>query len=658
MHRKAGLGYKGVMRATIRPCIALIALFAVTPALAQPADPIAALRADRWSDAQRAAAAYADPVATKLVTYYRLQAPGAATTDEIADFMAQNPDWPNQALLERRRQEAIAADPDQASALAQCERGKLTLAQTLLRCAEAEATAGHNADASELARRAWLSGVTDAAAEAAFLHRWSGAVRPDDQWERFQRLAWHDVATAARQIPRLDPARRAAAEARLALRRDAPNAEALLAALPSARRGDPGFVLDHARWLRHADRPADAFALWQRAGEAAQRDAPPDELGAFWTERNLLARRLLHDGNNAGAYALAADHGLINPDQMLDAEFLAGFIALRRLNDPTTATRHFTTLAGLSKAAITQGRAYYWLGRAAAAAGKDPHPDYQRAAAWPTTFYGQLAALALGDDVQALGQRITAMHDPAYTREQVLAFTDREVVRAAAMLVAWNDPHRARAFLLRMDELAPEPADRGLTARLALRLGLPDTAVFVARRMGRDGLALPQAGWPIAAEPPAEPVDPSVALGLIRQESSFDIGAVSPSGARGLMQLMPFTAQAVAKQVGVPTSLISLTSDPSHNMRLGTAYLREMLDRFGNSLPLAVAAYNAGPHRVDQWLPENGDPRVGPIDMIDWLELIPFNETRNYVQRVLENVVIYRARRGETTPTLLAQWTQ
>ncbi len=173
--------------------------------------------------------------------------------------------------------------------------------------------------------------------------------------------------------------------------------------------------------------------------------------------------------------------------------------------------------------------------------------------------------------------------------------------------------------------------------------------MFVARRMGRDGLILPEAGWPIAAEPPAEPVDPAVALGLIRQESSFDIGAVSPSGARGLMQLMPFTAQAVAKQIGSATSLVSLTDDPAHNMRLGTAYLQEMLDRFDNSLPLAVAAYNAGPHRVDEWLPENGDPRVGPIDMIDWIELIPFNETRNYVQRVLENVVIYRARRGENT---------
>ena len=406
-------------------------------------------------------------------------------------------------------------------------------------------------------------------------------------------------------------------------------------------RSDPGMVLDHARWLRHLDRTADALAIWQSVGEAAQRNAPRDELGAFWTERNLLARRLLRDGNAAGAYAVAPGHGQITPEQMLDAEFLAGFIALRRLNDPTAAARHFSTLAGLSNSAITQGRAHYWLGRTAAVTGRDARPEYQRAADWPTTFYGQLAALALGDDAARLGQRINALRDPSYTREQVLAFTDREVVRAAAMLVAWNDPHRARAFLLRMDELAPDPADRALTARLALGLGLPDTAVFVARRMGRDGMALPEAGWPIAAEPPDGPVDPALALGLIRQESSFDIGAVSPSGARGLMQLMPPTAKAVAKQAGIPTSLVSLTADPAHNMRLGTTYLREMLDRFDNSLPLAVAAYNAGPHRVDQWLPENGDPRTGPIDMLDSIELIPLNETRNYVQRVLENVVIY-----------------
>src|SRR5271166_887292 len=643
------------MVASIRLRFALLALFATAPALAQQAEPIMAIRADRWADAQRAAAAYADPVATKLVTYYRLLGPGAATADEIADFMAQNPDWPNQALLERRRQEAIASEPDLASTLTQCDRNKLTLPQTMLHCAEALADAGRNADADQEAHRAWVAGIAD---EPGFLRRWSDAIGPDDQWERFQHFAWHDAAAAARQLPRLDPTHRAAAETRLALQHDAPNAEALLAALPEPLRRDPGTMLDRARWLRRADRTADALALWQRAGEAAQRDASAEQLGGFWTERNLLARRLLHDGNAAGAYTLADQHGRITPDQILDAEFLAGFIALRRLNNPAAATRHFTTLTEQSKAAITQGRAHYWLGCALAAAGGDPKPEYQRAAAWATTFYGQLAALALGDDAAALARRISALRDPPYTRDQVLAFTDREVVRAAAMLVAWNDPPRARAFLLRMDELAPDSADRTLTARFALQVGLPDTAVFVARRMGRDGLSLPEAGWPVAAEPPDGAVDPSVALGLIRQESSFDIAAVSPSGARGLMQLMPFTAQAVAKQIGAATSPVSLTADPAHNMRLGTAYLREMLDRFDNSLPLAAAAYNAGPHRVDEWLAENGDPRVGPIDMLDWIELIPINETRNYVQRVLENVVIYRARRGESTPTLLAQWTQ
>ena len=643
------------MAASIRLRSAFLALSAATPALAQQADPIAAIRADDWSDAQRAAAGYADPVANKLVTYYRLLTPGAATADEISAFIAQSPDWPNQALLERRRQEAIATDPDLASTLAQCDRNQLTVPQTMLHCAEALANAGRNAEAAEEARRAWIAGVGD---EPGFLRRWSGAVRPDDTWERFERFAWQDPAAAAREVPRLDPPHRAAAEARLALQHDAPNADALLAAVPASLRRDPGMVLDHARWLRHADRTTDAFALWQRTGDAAQDDAPADQLAAFWTQRNLLARRLLHVGDPADAYTLADRHGRIAPEQELDAEFLAGFIALRRLNDPPAAKRHFATLAGLSRAAITQSRAHYWLGRAIAASGGDPKPEYQRAAAWPTTFYGQLAALALGDDPAALARRITALHDPVYSRDQVLAFTDREVVRAAAMLVAWNDPHRARTFLLRMDELAPDPADRTLTALFALRVGLPDTAVFVARRMGRDGLVLPEAGWPIAAEPPDGPVDGSVALGLIRQESSFDIGAVSPSGARGLMQLMPFTAQAVAKQIGTPTSPVSLTSDPTHNMRLGTAYLREMLDQFDNSLPLAVAAYNAGPRRVDEWLADNGDPRAGPIDMLDWIELIPVNETRNYVQRVLENVVVYRARRGESTPTLLAQWTQ
>jgi soluble lytic murein transglycosylase len=208
--------------------------------------------------------------------------------------------------------------------------------------------------------------------------------------------------------------------------------------------------------------------------------------------------------------------------------------------------------------------------------------------------------------------------------------------------------------------LAPDPGDRALSARLATALGMPDMAVFVARRMGRDGLMLPDAGWPMPFDPPSGAIDPALALGVIRQESSFDIAALSPAGARGLMQLMPATAQQVARQIGEQTSPVALTTDAAHNMRLGTAYLRGVLDQFGGAIPLAVAAYNAGPTRVNQWLADNGDPRTGGQaggpDMVDWIELIPIGETRNYVQRVMENTVIYRAKLNEKTPPRQSQW--
>jgi soluble lytic murein transglycosylase len=628
------------MRLPIRFVLTGLALLLAGGVHAQIPNPLAAVRADHWTDAQAEAARFADPVAEKLVFYLRLRAPGAATASEIANFMQRNPDWPAQAILERRRQEAIASEPDDAAALAQCSPAP-TLSTAMLRCAEATANAGHTADANALARDAWVNAVDSAPAEAAFLHRWGGIATADDQWVRFQHLAWlTDPAAATRQAARLDPTHQAAAEARLAARRDDPRTEALVAALPSSLRDDPGLTLDRARSMRRTEHAADAAALLSRTADA-------DNLIAFWSERNLLARKLLHDGDPQAAYAVVAAYGQLADEQRAEAEFLAGFIALRMLHDPARAEKHFSALTA-SHALITQGRAHYWLGRAAAAAGKDPKPEYQKAAAFPTTFYGQLAVLALGETPAS---RIAKLSDPGWTQDAALAFTEHEVLRAAAWLIAWGDAPRARVFLTRMDELAPIPAERALTAAFALSAGMPDGAVFVARRMGRDGLALPHAGWP-APFSPAAPPDPAFSLGIMRQESSFDIGAVSPSGARGLMQLMPPTAQEVAKQLGIPVSIPALTSDASANIHLGTAYLQAMLGRFDNALPLAAAAYNAGPHRVVQWLGDNGDPLTGPVDMVDWIELIPISETRNYVQRVTENVVMYRAALHDATPIL------
>ncbi|MCW3476137.1 hypothetical protein OL599_16280, partial [Rhodovastum sp. RN2-1] len=255
------------------PCVRflpiLLLALAAGPAAAQPPAPgqsppdvIALVRADRWAEAQAAAAGYPDPVAGKLVTYYRLLAPNAAGTAEIAAFMASSPDWPQQATLARRRDEALAGEPDDSVALAECDRTPAKAAAALLRCAETYDRAGRPGDSAAMARRAWISDVTDPAWEARFLMGFGTVIGRDDQWRRFDRLAWTDTASAARQASRLDPADRARAEARLAFRRDDPNAPALLAAVPESQRADPGLFLDQARWLRRAGQDDAALALW------------------------------------------------------------------------------------------------------------------------------------------------------------------------------------------------------------------------------------------------------------------------------------------------------------------------------------------------------------------------------------------------------------
>jgi soluble lytic murein transglycosylase len=271
------------------------------------------------------------------------------------------------------------------------------------------------------------------------------------------------------------------------------------------------------------------------------------------------------------------------------------------------------------------------------------------------TFYGQLAARAAGQPDATLIQALRAPAAPPAALDPSPVTAD--LARAAKLLVAWGDARRARLFLLRMEELAHTTAERLAVGDYAAAMGLPDVTVIVTRRLGRDGIVPPLQGWPVPYEPPPV-LDPAFSLGIMRQESNFDLGIVSVSGARGLMQLMPATAQTVAHRLGEPTSALLLTTDPGHNMRMGTAYLQEMLSRFDNSMPLAAAAYNAGPNRVTQWLGENGDPRVEDRSMIDWIELIPYAETRNYVQRVLENVVVYQARRGGTLPSAMVQWSR
>ena len=323
------------------------------------------------------------------------------------------------------------------------------------------------------------------------------------------------------------------------------------------------------------------------------------------------------------------------------------------MNDPLLAQRHFMAVALGSRSVITRARALYWEGRAQAARGAHgaARERYLAAAQFPTAFYGQLAALTVGETQGALDARLRALQTPAIDPARARQFSDRELARVVTLLAEFGDTRRTRVFLLRLQALASDSQDRLLTVRLANHIGRPDHAVWVARRSAIEGDVLLPEGWPMPFRPPVATPEPAFIFSVVRQESNFDTEAISSANARGLMQLLPSTAQSVAQRIGINYRLEALTADPQTNIRLGSAYLDELLKRFDGSLVLAAAAYNAGPRRVEEWLQTYGDPRRGERDLLDWIEMIPFTETRNYVQRVVEGAVIYRAKQ---TPAVTA----
>ncbi len=643
----------GLWSRPMRRILILLPLLLPLPAAAQPwasegarvagRQALAAAQQNRFLEAESVALA-ADPLARKLVAWWRIQARGSgASAREILAWLEENPAWPFPETIARRAEELLVAEADDALVLRHFTRNPPRTLDGAQRFANALSNSGQAAQAVPMLRAAWRDGPADAATEATFLDRNAAILTADDHWRRVDRLIWENQATpAGRTMPRLDPARRAIAEARLAFRADREG---------DARARDIGVAHDRARMLRRKDRDAEAAAVWI-AAEPLQRDLAPEAARWIWQERQILARKLLRLGDATNAYRVAAGHGQAEPGEARqEGEFLAGFIALRRLGDAASAQRHFARVAEGSVSVITRARSAYWQGLALAAQNRmaEARAQWAEAASLPTAYYGQLASLALGEAPAAMSARITGHPSPAPSTQVATDFIGREMARAVITLADLGQSDRARVFLLRMEDLAPDAADRWLIARLAVAIRRPDHAVWVARRAGADGVILLEDGWPAPYPAPPNGAEAALVNAITRQESNFDLSAVSSANARGLMQLLPSTAAQVARRLGIPHQLGMLTTDAGHNMRLGSAYINDMLARYGGAMPLAAGAYNAGPGRVDDWLGTYGDPRVasGP-DIRDWIEQIPFSETRNYVQRVIENVVVYRAKNQDT----------
>jgi soluble lytic murein transglycosylase len=602
---------------------------------------LSAAQSGDWNRAYAQLTTINDPLPLKILHWMDYSRPGApGKFSAIAEFIEKNANWPRQNALRKHAEEALAGESD-GVATDWFKRFPPVSPVGRVRSAEIMLNSGNLEDGTAALRAAWVDGDFGVLDERSFLARHSAAIREEDNVKRLDRLLWDGQNDAARRMLPLVPTDwRSLAEARLAFAEQTSNAEVLAVRVPAQLRADPGLMYAELHWRTKKDMMDAAVQILL----SEPRD--PVRPVAWWSERQTIARRVMAAGNAGLAYRIIEQHGSLEGSAYSEAEFLLGYIALRYMKNPALASDHFSRILTRVSSPYAKARAGYWGGRAAESQAQPQLAAkyYATAADHMVTFYGQLAAQRLGDDAPP-----RPIPEPVPDPAELAGFNQNEVVRATRIFSELGYRDQSKAFLLNLADNAITPTQFAMVATLAETNGRLDLAVAVAKRAVEAGTPLMIHGYPVTAIPSGGTVEHSLLFAITRQESAFDRDAVSRAGARGLMQLMPATASSIAGKLQLPFSTERLTADGLYNMLLGRAYLEGLIDDFGGSYVLAIAGYNAGPGRVRQWLRGYGDPRGGDFDIVDWIENIPISETRNYVQRVLENLQIYRGQVGRNS---------
>ncbi len=628
---------------------------------AMVAQAIAAANAGNIGGALTLRGALRDETARKLVTWYAYSRRDASGDfADVTKFLKGNPHWPNPEVLAETAERAITANTPADAILAWFATAPPRTAAGLKAAHEALKTQGKAAEADALLRRGWARAKLSDAEESEIIARFGAALRGEDHAARIGYLASHGKKPAAHRLFQqvtLDAEARAIAETRLALRDealryDATRVQALVAKVPAAARQQEDFAYDYWRWTRRANRHADGGAI------LVSLPAKLDDGERWWKEIDVVVRSAIGAGHHTAAYDLARQHRQSGGESFNEAEFLAGFIALRLLNKPDLAEKHFAAIEARGQLGWEAARTNYWLARIAELKG-DKARAQQRltlAAAAASTFYGLIAA-------ERLALPKLDVEPAAADKAAAEKFAKDEIVRAAHLLRGAGDARTARQFVIRAALNGGwSTAQHAYLAKFVLDMTQPGardvTALRMAKLAARDGAAIPAYGYPIIDLPEANTVEPALVYAVTRQESEFQAAAVSHAGARGLMQLMPMTAKMEAADNHMPYVLARLTTDPPYNLRLGTVHLQRLSALHQGSYPLMIAAYNAGTERAQRWLAQHGDPRRGKTEWVDWIELIAYEETRSYTKFVLENLAVYRLRLGDKldVPKLSASW--
>ncbi len=560
---------------------------------------------------------------------------GGASFEEIANFVIDNPNWPYRETLMRRAEEALINPISADRTLSWfTDRTPLT-GMGMLRLGEALLSKGQTDKGHEWIKKAWHEGNFSAGLEKKFLKQHKALLTLSDHETRLDNQLWNRQAVdAIRMLDRVSVAKKKLAIARIRLMRMSRNVDAALQQIPQELMNDPGLVFDRAKWRRRKGRHEEARELLLNMGD----DVPHAEI--WWPEREIQARKLLRLGHISEAYRLSKNHGLTSGGKFASAEWLAGWIALRFLHEYDGALAHFTRLYENVSYPISRSRGAYWIARSYAAMKDDASAKYwfEEATRYSSTFYGQVAMSEIG-----LKEAPELKRKSSFDTATAQSLNKNELVMVVRHLAELDQNRYARPFLLKLTEDATSPQEYVFFGKLAADIGRQDFAVAVAKRASQLGTELPDISWPTHTFFPDKPaIEKPLILAITRQESAFASDAISRAGARGLMQLMPRTARDVSRKLKISYGKSKLNNDPAYNTLLGSTYLGGLIDRFDGSYILAIASYNAGSSRIRDWMQDWGDPRLNEIDTLDWIELIPFSETRNYVQRVMENLQVYR----------------
>lgn len=611
---------------------------------------IAAAKRRDGTTARAAIAAINDPAAKKLATWALIDS--AADTMSFYELDQARHDlngWPRPARRQLAAEKLIeTSGKSPKEIIAWFDGAEPETAEGAMALASAYQSTGRQKEAADLIRRFWRDRLFEQPQQQAMLARFGVLLTPEDHVRRADILLYGPQGPAARDIlPLLPPDQMQAALVRMAYRSGSTTANDMAAALPGQLTNSPGVAFERASYYRQRNLETLAIAnLRYFPTDLAHGDME----SRIWAERYRLILYALRNGDSASAYAAAANSGLTSGAPAADAEFYAGWIALTRLKNPTQAQIHFANLEKIGKSPITRGRAFYWLGRTAEARGDESaaRSYYAAGAKFYTTFYGQLAA-------EKLGQRLVLGTDPQITQADRARFEKRDTVAAARMLSELGERDLLKTFILALDDILPTLEEQALLVDFARATADQDTSMRVVRTAAQRGFVLVERGYPVR-NPPSVPGAPELALtlGITRQESGFDPMVRSGADARGMMQLLPATAASTARQLGMGFDA-SMLYQADYNMQLGQAFLGRQVSNFSGSYPMAIAAYNAGPGRPPQWVAFCGDPRGATTDPIDFIECIPFSETRNYVMRVMEGMQVYRARlNGGSAPITLS----